>query len=428
MTKRTENLTLIHKDRTLIVGVDIAQNAHWARILDGKTSIETGTAFKFKNNIEGFVRLLDKANQAKERTGAEKIVIAMEPSGHYWKTLAAYLLASEVTVVLVNPFHVKKQKELDDNSPSKSDRKDALIIAMLAWQGRFSRCYIPEGVWAELRGYTVVRCQQKRKLNAARNNLVAILDEYFPEYYGVFKEPLGKASLHVLTHFPFPMDIARLTEAELAQELKKATQNRVGEKRATLLFSKARMSVGVKEGLAAARLRLSHCLSEISFYREQLAQTEAAMEDALGRTGIADILLSIRGIGVVTLASLLGEIGDPNRFENWRQVRKLSGYNLVENSSGKHKGKTGISKRGRPRLRSILYQASLHLVIHNPEFRALHEYFKTRRENPLKPKQSLTAISCKLLRVLFVLAKKRCPYDPEKVLGAYRQQQLKLAA
>jgi len=188
------------------------------------------------------------------------------------------------------------------------------------------------------------------------------------------------------------------------------------------------MSVGVKEGLAAARLRLSHCLSEISFYREQLAQTEAAMEDALGRTGIADILLSIRGIGVVTLASLLGEIGDPNRFENWRQVRKLSGYNLVENSSGKHKGKTGISKRGRPRLRSILYQASLHLVIHNPEFRALHEYFKTRRENPLKPKQSLTAISCKLLRVLFVLAKKRCPYDPEKVLGAYRQQQLKLAA
>ncbi len=428
MTKRTENLNLIRGGRTLIVGIDIAKNVHWARMLDGKTSIEVGTAFKFKNNIVGFDRLLEKTNQARKQIGAERVVMAMEPSGHYWKALAAYLYQLEITVVMVNPFHVKRQMELDDNSPAKNDRKDALTIAVLTWQGRFSRCYLPEGVWAELRGYTVIRCQQKRKLNAALNNLAAVLDECFPEYKEVFKEPLGKASQHVLTHFPFPVDIVKLTEAKITQELKKATSNRVGEKKAALLLSKAKVSVGIKEGLAAARLRLSHCLSEISFYQEQLAQTEAAMEDALKQTEIADSLLSIKGIGAVTVASFLGEVGDLSRFDNWRQVRKLAGYNLVENSSGKHIGKTSISKRGRPRLRSILYQTSLRMVVHNPEFKALHQHFKTRRENPLKPKQSLIAISSKLLRVMFTLAKKKRSYDPEKVLGVYRQQQLELVA
>ncbi len=56
----------------------------------------------------------------------------MEPSGHYWKPLAAYLRAAGIKVVTVNPHHVKKAKEFDDNSPTKSDRKDAWVIARRA--------------------------------------------------------------------------------------------------------------------------------------------------------------------------------------------------------------------------------------------------------------------------------------------------------
>lgn len=116
--------------------------------------------------------------------------------------------------------------------------------------------------------------------------------------------------------------------------------------------------------------------------------------------------LSIKGVGVVTAASFLGEVGDLSRYDDWRQLRKMAGFNLTENSSGdSKKGKTGISKRGRPGLRCILYQASLTLVVTNPEFKALYRYLKTRRENPLKGKQALVVICCKLLRVMFTLAK-----------------------
>jgi transposase len=428
MNKRTSNLTQVRAVHTLIVGVDIAKKAHWARMLDGRMGIEVDTAFKFKNNTEGFARLLGRMSRARERIGAEKIVVAMEPSGHYWKPLAGYLSRAEITVVIVNPYHVKKQKELDDNSPTKNDRKDALIIATLTWEGRFSRCCLPKGIWAELRGYTQSRWQQKRKLNATLNNLAAILDEYFPEYPEVFKDLLGKASMHILACLPFPADITKLTEEELARELKTASSGRVGKKRAALLLSKARESIGVREGLTAARLRLAHCLAEISFWQEQLAQTEAAMADTLAFTGLADNLLSIKGVGMVTAASFLGEVGDLTRYEDWRQIRKLAGFNLTESSSGSRKGKTGISKRGRPGLRNLLYQAALILVAKNPQFKALYQHLRTRRENPLKGKQALVVIACKLLRVMFTLVKENRLYDPKKVLGVYRQQQLKCAA
>lgn len=289
-------------------------------------------------------------------------------------------------------------------------------------------CYLPEGIWGELRVYTQTRVQQKGKLNAALNNLSAILDEYFPEYGMVFKNLLGKASQYVLSKWPFPSDLKDLPVDALTEELKQASHGRVGKKRAVMLRDAAQGSIGVREGLAAARLRLTHCLREITFWQEQLSETEDAMAEALECTGLAVYLLSIPGVGVVTAASFLGEVGDLTRYQDWRQLRKLAGYNLTENSSGERKGQTKISKRGRPVLRSLLYQASLTLVAKNMQFKALYHHLKKRRENPLKGTRALIVIACKLLRVMFTLAKERRFYDPEKVLGHYRQQQFKLAA
>lgn len=110
-------------------------------------------------------------------------------------------------MVLVNPYHVKQSKELDDNSQMKSDRKDALVVASLVQQGRFLRSYFSEGVYADLRVLVSQRSHLKRRLNSAVNRLRGVLDEYFPEYDQVFKDLLGKASMWVLRHCPFPQDV-----------------------------------------------------------------------------------------------------------------------------------------------------------------------------------------------------------------------------
>lgn len=428
MDQRAKKLDLVRLEHTLVVGVDVAKHKHWACIMDAQKGLAVGSSFAFQNNRDGFDRLLGSVARACQKTGAVRAIVAMEPTGHYWKPLAWYLRNAGIAVVLVNPYHVKRYKEFDDNSPTKNDRKDAWLIARLASDGTFFELYLPEGPYAELRNLTQARQQCRSKCNMAMNQIRCLLDEYFPEYEDVFVDILGHASFYVLEHRPFPEDILAVSVEELGQELKQASNKRVGLKRALRLREAAENSVGVKEGLESARLRLKQLLVEVRFWKERLQEIESAMAEALERTGLARYMLSVPGVGVVLAASFLGEIGDPSRYEDWRQLRKLAGLNLVENSSGERKGKTEISKRGRSGLRSVLYWIVLTMISRNAQFRALYQYFTTRKDNPLKTKQALIALACKLLRVLWALIKGKQMWDPSKVLGAYRLEQLGLAA
>ena len=96
--------------------------------------------------------------------------------------------------------------------------------------------------------------------------------------------------------------------------------------------------------------------------------------------------------------------------------QKLSGLGLVACSSGKHKGETKISHRGRKRLRYWLFQAAKTAVVHSEEFKELHVYYTTGRDNPWKQMQSLIVIACKLLRVIYTILKTGTVYDPKKML------------
>jgi len=85
----------------------------------------------------------------------------------------------------------------------------------------------------------------------------------------------------------------------------------------------------------------------------------------------------MKGIGVVTLTACLGELGAPLKFDSPRQMSRMAGHNLVENSSGKNKSRTKISKLGRKNLRRVLYQMALTMVATNDEMKQLYNYLKT---------------------------------------------------
>lgn len=94
-----------------------------------------------------------------EKHGKESVIPVMEPTGHYWLNLGAYLQGQGMKPVHVNPHHVKKSKELDDNNPNKNDCKDPKTIAALVNEGRFSYPYIPTGIYAEIRNLSNLRIQ-----------------------------------------------------------------------------------------------------------------------------------------------------------------------------------------------------------------------------------------------------------------------------
>lgn len=419
--EKLEAITL----KTLIVGVDIAKHNQWARFVDCR-GIEHDKALKFENNRNGFNTILTRIYEICKKEDFNKVIVGMEPTGHYWKAFANFLLKqAKITVVLVNPYHTKKAKELDDNSQTKSDKKDALTIARLVKDGRYFETYLPHDVYAELRGLTTTRHSMNKRKKAIINTITAVLDEYFPEFESVFKHPFkGKASLHLLKVCPIPKFILELGEEGVLEEIKKAVKKTVGRKKAAQLVEVAKDSIGVDYGEYAARFKIQQLMEELELISSQLEALEDEMAETLKKTDISEYLLSITGMGVVSLATCLGELGDPLRFEDARQMSRLAGYNLIEDSSGKNKSGTCISKRGRKNLRSVLYQISLTMVATNKEMRQLYDYLKTRENNPLKKMQALVVISKKVLTMIFTLSKKREYYQPELVFGTYRKSQL----
>jgi len=323
---------------------------------------------------------------------------------------------------------VKKSKELDDNNPTKNDRKDPKVIAGLVREGRYMIPYLPDGVYADLRTASNIRFQLQAELTRIQNRISRWFNIYFPEYKTVYGKPDAKSGMLILKAAPLPEDILTLGIDGVNQIWRDAKLRAVGKARAKTLIEAAGHSVGSKEGAVSARMEIRMLLEDYESRNMRLQEVMVLIEELVKGIPMAEKLLEIKGVGIRTVSGFLAEVGDISRFNNPKELQKLAGLALVENSSGKHKGGTTISRRGRKRLRYLLFEAAMSLVAKNPEFRELHNYYTTRRRNPLKKMQSLMAVATKLIRVFYAMLTKGVDYDPKKMVSDIRRPEAYLQA
>ena len=226
---------------------------------------------------------------------------------------------------------------------------------------------------------------------------------------------------------PLPEDIRKLGAEGVNQIWRDAKLRGAGMKRAKTLVSAAEHSVGSKEAPETARLELKNLLDDMDIYASRLEGLLLKIEEKMKEVPYVDKLMAIKGVGLVTVSGFIAEVGDIGRFDNPKQLQKLAGYAIVANESGKHSGESRISYRGRKRLRYVLYEAAISLIGKNAEFREIHEYYRTRKENPLKKMQSVVAVACKILRVFYMILTKGVDYDAEKLMGDIRRPQIQAA-
>lgn len=415
--KSTQNEKISQiKFSTLVVGIDVAKETHYARAFDFR-GIELSKLLKFSNTAEGFQRLEEWMQNICKQHSKTDIIVGFEPTGHYWFNLGDYLKDKGHKLAIVNPFHVKRTKELDDNSPTKNDRKDPKTIARLVRDGCYRDVYIPEDVYQELREAVSERDRLVQRMSSISNQVTRWLDIHFPEFNSIFKDWRGQAALQILRNFPTPEKIIVAGAVKIEGTWKSSMKRTAGLKRAQELVKAAEASIGRKTGLVAAETSLQNLLHEYDLYSQQYKQLEQLMLELLQQVPNADKLLDIKGVGLITAATFVGEVGDIRRFQDPRQIQKLAGFNLVENSSGKHKGKTKISRRGRRRLRHGLFMAMITILATNPEFRQLHKKNISRENNPLNKMQSIIALCGKLIRVFYALLRTGTDYSADKMLG-----------
>jgi transposase len=401
--------------QTLIIGVDIAKFKHVARAQDYR-GIEFGSPCYFENTKEGFEHFLNWIMEIKKEQCMENVMVGMEPTGHYWFNLAHVLKENEIKFVAVNPLHVKKSKELDDNSPTKNDVKDARVIAQLVKDGRYAEPTIPQGVYAELRVAKKIRDLLTEDLQTVQGQVHNWIDRYFPEFLTVFKKWEGKAALQFLKLYALPHEIVDFTEDELLSHLRKSVTRSVGVKKVRELKQAASKSIGLRQGSEMAKLELKTLLAKYELIQLKFEELDAKIDCLLDEIPGVSQMLAIKGVGRDTVAGFFAEVGDLNEYTHPRQIIKLAGLSLKENTSGKHKGKTTITKRGRKKLRALLFRVCMILVAKNSAFKALHAYYTQRPDNPLKKMQSLIALCNKLIRIFFSISKKQFEFSEEKML------------
>lgn len=410
--RQNERINQITQE-TLIIGVDIAKFYHVARALDDR-GIDLSKKITFRNSLEGFLKFEQwiAENQAKNKKS--KVVIGMEPTGHYWENLARYLRKKQYPAVIVNTLHVYRSKELDDNNQTKTDAKDAKIIANLVRDGRYSHPNLLEGAYADLREAMNGRNVTLQSLQQVKNKLHRWYDRYFPEYKQVYKSCDTKGLLHIISLYGLPHEIAEKDPIEIFESLEPKYRRAIGQKRILSLHGACKKSIGYKESNFAKK-EFQILLNTYHFYQEQMQEIEDSIEEISHQIKEIKTMMEMKGMALISASSIIAELGDIRKYKDPRQLCKMAGLSLKEHSSGLKKGKTTISRRGRSVLRQVLYKTVMSLIKNNKVFKELHHYYKTRAKNQLTGKASIIALCRKLLRILFAVVHKEEEYNEEKM-------------
>jgi transposase len=409
----------IVNDKTLIVAIDIGKTTDtgYCRCPSG----EECKPFEFSNNAEGFKKLWDRICWMKMSHHLEEVVVGFESTGAYGEPLVHYLRQKPVKLVQINPMHTKRMKELQGNSPGKTDRKDPKVIADIIGLGHALSVVIPEGAAAELRRLTLARERSIERRTALYNQLQDLVFIVFPEFLQVMKDVKTQTAQYLLRHYPTPQDMVACGSEELIRILRQVSRGKLGKVRAQALYDAAVQSVGLQEGRRGILLETEEILSGLEACKRFIEKMEEEMVPYLEQIPYSDSLLSVKGIGKITVAGLIGEVGDFRQFHTLREVMKLAGLDLFEISSGKHKGNRHISKRGRPLLRKLLYFAAINTIRKGG---VMHACYQRYLERGMPKMKALIAIARKLLRILFALVRDHSQYTEQ-----YSQKEaLKLAA
>lgn len=411
---RNEKLDQVQRD-TLVIGIDIAKFKHFACAFDDRGR-ELEKPFPVLQSIEGFHQFLEKVETFKQEHQKTDVIIGFEPTGHYWMNLAEFLRKHEILYVMVNPLHVNRAKEFEDNLQTKNDQKDSRVIARMVSQGYFTYPRVLTGIEAELREGSAHRNHLKKEKARLSNKIIQWLDRYFPELIGQAFKDIGRTVVGILKYVPLPEQWIDLEVDAFLKILKDKEAFRCpSRKKIVEVHSLASQSIGLTEGTTFAKQKIQWLISQYEQVCQSLEETKVLMQELAQELDAYEHLISIPGISEDMVCELLAEAGPLTAYQHPRQLIKLAGLTLRENSSGQHRGRKKLSKRGRRHLRALLFRATLTLVHNNQAFRDLYAHYISRDDNPLKKKEALVVLGSKLLKVFWGLSHHKMAFDAERM-------------
>jgi transposase len=369
--------------------------------------------FNAKSSMSGYKKILD---QVKEKIkGRGRVVYAMEPTGHYWMVLGQFFEDHNQKYVLIHPLAVARSREVVRLNRGKTDPMDAHLIGELACREIATRTQIPEDYYATLRFLAREYMDREKDIVREKLRINSYVETTLPDFLDVFPNPLclaGRACLRTLSNFKGAIkgDFSSFEK----QVRKHYTGKRLWVSRVRQVYDTLREthSMGLRAGRHAMFWRIINSLERLEVAEKQQETTEQSLLYHYNQSEYKPYLNSIQGTTSTTNALILGFMGNPTVYDNPKALIKLAGCDPVLNESGKYRGKTSISHRGRSLLRKAADRTAFCIEKRNVVFRNFFHRLVTRNKNKLTKRQARIACINKYFRIIWVLCNHRVTFNP----------------
>ncbi len=381
------------------VGIDIGAEHHMVGSVDEQGTILQRPT-RFQEDAHGYQQLLTLLGPP------TATLVVMEATGHYWQNLFAALAAEGFAVALINPLRTRRFAQ-EDLVRTKTDAIDALGLARFGQQKRPPATLLPDVATRDLRELVRLRARLLQDFGDRTRQLHRVVDLSFPEftrYVADLSSPRGTALLQA---FPTAAALRAASARRIAAV--RGGERTVGRELANALKAAARTSVGHHDTEVYARQVRFFC-EDLELLRRRLGELDRDIERLLSAHEVGQLLTTIEGIGPLTAAKRVAELGDPAAFRSAGALAAYVGVVPALRQSGKQTwDRAGHTRIGHARLRAALWMPTIAAVRRNPWLRA---YYQRLRARGKLPKVALIAAMRKLLVAIYTVAKHRRPFVP----------------
>lgn len=386
----------------LFVGIDIAKNNHDMAVIDSKGNILL-KHLNFANSKEGFDKLHTKLMELASLHDSD-ISIALEDTGIYGLNLLSFLRNYFINIYSYNPLLIKKFAETLTLRKTKTDKKDALLIArkLLADYHTLEKPVVAESLMTELKFATRHRNRLTRKISDAKSQYTRLLDIMFPELAKITNTS-NQFVYTILKKYPSTQAISR-TKSHTLPSIKYLSSST-----ALKIKEAAKHSIGTTS--KALELELLQTIQTIEHYQKQLDDTDSFIHQLM--IEIDSPILTVTGIGERLGSVILAEIRDINNFESPAQLQAFAGLEPSVNQSGESEGTGKMVKRGSTDLRWALMQAARLSSIYSPKLRT---YFLKKLKEGKHYNSALTHVAKKLIRIIFYMLKNNREFNEDLLI------------
>jgi transposase len=384
------------------IGIDISKYKHDCFIVTDLGEV-INEGFSFTNNAEGFAALLAEL----KKLDAGDVRIGFEATGHYGVNLKLFLDKNGYSFMEINPVFIKEYIKSQSLRRTHTDKLDPKHIAGYLMEKAYRPHQTAFYNLFSLKQLTRLRADLMHQRSRSLVQLTNVMDCVFPEFKPFFGKRFSATALYILAHYSSPDKIANMN-VKSYDVLRRKSHGKFSMDKFVKLKVLAKNTVGLYTDFYG--LQLDILLDLFSQLDCKLDALDKEITEII--TQMNPPTLSIKGVGPVSTAVIVSEVGDFSRFPNPGKLLSFAGLEPGYFQSGQSEYNGHMVKHGSAHLRCALMNCARAMRLHSEVFTA---YYLKKVAEGKNHEVALSHLAKKLVRLIYTLETKGIMFDPEKL-------------